>query len=371
MRLVYMLLMFVTYESFAQKVLTNECNSYRLKDRFDVEMIGFPFIDRQQTNLLIDISALNTRQQKQTLSFYPVHEEQIMQVLGSERTYFVSNDSLLLRMGEENNLCRLVAEIPEKWLVLPMNSSDVLTGYYSLVGHYCHRQALRKSGSYQTMWRGEDRLLLENGDTLFHVHRLQTDKEYFFQTLPIDTLQKDLSVFTTDSVRTHFLSAKNNYTETIFRWYADGYRYPILESHAIYQKGHGSSPIKSYSIYCSPLAQVQIVDCDNENVRFRNQMSASSLGKDNLSAQKENLEYVVRQDKSSRTISILYEADNDGRIDFILANINGVVYKHVEKNVMHGAHETETFSCVGLPMGEYAIYIEWGRYKYCEKFFVK
>lgn len=289
MRLVYMLLMFVTYESFAQKVLTNECNSYRLKDRFDVEMIGFPFIDRQQTNLLIDISALNTRQQKQTLSFYPVHEEQIMQVLGSERTYFVSNDSLLLRMGEENNLCRLVAEIPEKWLVLPMNSSDVLTGYYSLVGHYCHRQALRKCGRYHTMWRGEDRLLLENGDTLFHVHRLQTDKEYFFQTLPIDTLQKDLPVFTTDSVRTHFLSAKNNYTETIFRWYADG--------------------------------------------------------------------YLVRQDKSSRTISILYEADNDGRIDFILANINGVVYKHVEKNVMHGAHETETFSCVGLPMGEYAIYI--------------
>lgn len=89
---------------------------------------------------------------------------------------------------------------------------------------------------YQTCWTGVDKLLLENGDTLKDLSRLQTKRDFAIQTFPIDTLSKSLPAYTTDSVFQHLASTTQRFEELVVRWYAKGYRYPVLETYALYKK---------------------------------------------------------------------------------------------------------------------------------------
>lgn len=238
MRFIYLLLMLVPLQIRGQMSLTELCNSCRAEDKLSTEMLGFLRLDYQQSHLLIDLHDLRKEKREDAIAFYcvPGSERKIMQVMASKRTFLTQNDSLLEISGEECNLYKLKYDMPERWLSFPMDASCQLKGNFSSTGHYCHRIALRKFGNYHTCWTGVDKLLLENGDTLKDLSRLQTKRDFAIQTFPIDTLSKSLPAYTTDSVILHLASASQRFEELVVRWYAKGYRYPVLETYALYKK---------------------------------------------------------------------------------------------------------------------------------------
>lgn len=112
-------------------------------------------------------------------------------------------------------------------------SQDSIYGLFNGIGIYCKRLPYRKFGDYQTKIVGYDQIVF-NGDTLNDVSRLLTSRRYVIKYLSQDTLYSNtLPQFTTDSILYNLHSTESFVTEIELRWYAKGYRYPILEHYTL------------------------------------------------------------------------------------------------------------------------------------------
>ena len=370
MRFIYLLLLLVPLQIRGQMSLTKSCNSFRSEDILSMEMLGFLCLDYQLSHLLIDLHDLRKAKREGTITFYGVlgYDQKIMQVMANKRTFLAQNDSLLAISGEECNLYELEYDLPERWLSFPMDASCQLNGNFSSTGHYCHRIALRKFGNYQTSWTGKDKLLLENGDTLKDLSRLQTKRDFAIQTFPIDTLSKYLPAYTTDSVIHHLASASQRFEELIIRWYAKGYRYPVLEAYALYKKKGKGIPLKSYTLYVPPRVQELLTDSENESLRIKEdvtQQGNSNQVKD------ETLTYQDVQDRETHTVIVKYKMEEDGKLDLTLASATGIVFRRAEVNDCANMEGQKRLSYEGLPPGEYVVFIGWKGNQFCEKISVR
>ena len=333
-------------------------------------MLGFLRLDYQQSHLLIDLHNLRKEDREDAIAFYcvPGSDREIMQVMANKRTFLAQNDSLLEISGEECNLYKLKYDMPERWLSFPMATSCQLNGYFSSTGHYCHRIALRKFGNYQTCWTGVDKLLLESGDTLKNLSRLQTKRDFAIQTFPIDTLGKSLPAYTTDSVFQHLASATQRFEELVVRWYAKGYRYPVLETYALYKKNAKGSPLQSYTSYVSPDSQELLSDSENERLRIKEDFVQQG---NPIQVKGETLDYQVVQNREAHTVTVKYKMEEDGKLSLILASATGIVFRRAEVDGCANMEGQKNLSYAGLPPGEYVIFIGWNGNQFCEKISVR
>lgn len=370
MKHLFIFIFLIPIQVIGQTLLTKANNAYRIGDLLSVETMEFLNLDYQQEHLLIDLGNIQSERQNDKISFYGVEDSKpkIIQIADGKRTYFFEEGNLLAISGEECNLYKLEYDLPERWLSFPMDASCQLNGNFSSTGHYCHRIALRKFGNYQTSWTGKDKLLLENGDTLKDLSRLQTKRDFAIQTFPIDTLSKSLPAYTTDSVIHHLASASQRFEELIIRWYAKGYRYPVLEAYALYKKNGKGIPLKSYTLYVPPRVQELLTDSENESLRIKEdvtQQGNSNQVKD------ETLTYQVVQDRETHTVIVKYKMEEDGKLDLTLASATGIVFRRAEVNDCANMEGQKRLSYAGLPPGEYVVFIGWKGNQFCEKISVR
>lgn len=89
---------------------------------------------------------------------------------------------------------------------------------------------MRRYGTYKTKADALGKLVLPQGDTLRNVIRLHTERHVGTIIVPIDTMQYRIPAFTVDSIVRHLAPDTAKVREDEYRWYAEGYRYPILEA---------------------------------------------------------------------------------------------------------------------------------------------
>lgn len=298
---------------------------------------------------------------------YTTKTDTLMVVERGNRTYYRQNKEKISIIGSENYMELMSYDMPETWLQFPMQKGDSISGYFNGTGKYCDRLFIRRFGTYMTKADAEGKLVLPSGDTLRNVIRLHTERWVGTVAAPIDTMKCKIPAFTVDSIITHLAPDTAKVREDVYRWYADGYRYPILESKAVSYLG---KTLSEEMYFCPPEMQEQLAfDEENKKTRARlekeNDNGNGGSGKGNNSPK--GFKYHISQDKGSGTVTVSYSSDADIRVDALLASSQGYVYRRASQS--DGSEITLSYR--GLPRGQYIIHITAGKEKFAEKFHVR
>ena len=302
---------------------------------------------------------------------YTTETDTLMAVDRGSRTYYREARDGLDIIGTENYMELMSYDMPETWLKFPMQVGDSVSGYFNATGSYCDRFFMRRYGTYMTKADALGKLVLPQGDTLRNVIRLHTERYVGTIIVPIDTMQYRIPAFTVDSIVRHLAPDTAKVREDEYRWYAEGYRYPILEAKTT---SYCDSMMTAEMYYCPPDMQRDLsLDEENEAVRARlaEEEQARLWGTDsdepaNSRGNDSGFRYDISQDDGSGQININYAADHDVKVVALVANSQGYVYKRAAQDCPAGSGQIP-IDCAGLRKGQYIIYINADGDKYAEK----
>ena len=267
----------------------------------------------------------------------------------------------------QDYLSRVSYDMPEEWLRFPMKQGDSISGHFNSTGMYCDRLFMRRFGTYKTKADSVGKLILPKGDTLHSVMRLHTERYVSCVYGDKDTLQKEVPKFTVDSIVKHMAADSLMLREDVYRWYAAGYRYPILEARITSMK---DKPIEQLLFYCIPEEQEKLASNDvNKEIRDAVARAARERNAESpKSRSADNFRYEISQNDNGLTIR--YQAEGRSKIVALLASNQGYVYQRREKNDAIGSGSID-ISTNGLRRGQYVIYINVDGKGYAEKVNVK
>ena len=268
-RLLFMLSMLLSVMSvLAQTIGWKNC--YRENDQLSGRQLVCPQFTMTGSGLVWDISQrVETSDEDYIVEYTAAGDENVVLTAVTEQDtrylYQMKGDSLL-NCGFENHTTLMSYDLPEAYLHFPMQYGDSIEGYFHGVGRYCDRLGMRHYGRYKTKAGGMGDLVVAEGDTLKNVICLHTERLMSAEMMPIELLDS-LVAYTQDSIDQHMFADTTLIRMDICRWYAEGYRYPVLETR-MRRDGGGEQVLSEATYYFPPSAQTTISnDPDNEEVR--------------------------------------------------------------------------------------------------------
>lgn len=263
------MLLLVLLSGVMQAQVIDYQNTYRVNDLLEEKQITFPVLSDNTENVVWDISDMTVENER-----YQVENESptetISPVVGVKEQdtrylYELRGDSLLLT-GFENHLTLMEYDKREAYLHFPMVLGDSIMGQFHGIGKYCDRLGLRSYGTYKTKADATGCLVLAEGDTLRHVLRLHTERLLTTEVFPIEQLDSLLS-YSSDSIISHIAADTAQIRMDIYRWYAEGYRYPVLETRRRSDRT-GENILSALAYYYAPSEQAALSnDPENEQKR--------------------------------------------------------------------------------------------------------
>ena len=303
---------------------------------------------------------------------YSTETDTLVAVERGDRTYYSQDRNTVDIIGSENFMELISYDMPERWLQFPMQVGDSVCGFFNGSGPYCERFFIRRYGTYKTKADAAGTLVLPKGDSLRNVIRLHTERYVGTITVPIDTMEKKIPAFTVDSIIRHLAPDTAKVREDIYRWYAEGYRYPILEAKSL---SFCDSLLTEEMYYCPPDMQRTLAyDEDNKQIRTRlaeeerARWLASSPDEDSnpKSRGKNGFTYNLPQDDNSDLVTINYSTDHATKMTALVTNALGYVYRRTDQSCAVGNGQA-TIDCSGLRRGQYILYINVDGEQYAEK----
>jgi hypothetical protein len=218
----------------AQHTLQSDLNQFRADDMLIKQQVSYKDPGRTGENVLWNFSQLSVVNDAYEL-FYSAGRDSV--VIGTEHltrySYTLSNDSLLL-LGFRNPTTQMRNKQAELLLKFPVNFGDSIKNYYYSHGKHGNRLELDDMGTIATSADAYGMMVLPNQDTLKHVLRTHTVKYIAKDTKPIsgEFQQKENEQYyiSPDSIDYRLASDTVIFVTETFRWYEQGYRYPVFET---------------------------------------------------------------------------------------------------------------------------------------------
>lgn len=354
--------------------LNNRYRSYDVLEKKQVSVKGFDLNSKNGIWSLEDAELSEGTYNAE----YSTESDTLIAVERGDRTYFSQDRGTVSIIGSENFMELISYNIPETWLRFPMQLGDSVCGYFNGSGPYCERFFMRRYGTYKTKADAAGTLVLPKGDSLRNVIRLHTERYVGTITVPIDTMEKKVPVFTVDSIVRLLVPDTAKVREDVYRWYAEGYRYPILEAKTL---SYCDSMLTEEMYYCPPEIQEQLpLDEENKQTRARlaeeeqarwQMPSPSPLPDDPTNRRgNEHFRYDITQPDGSDQVTIHYDTDHDTRVTALISNGLGYVYRRADETCPAGSGQL-SLSSAGLRKGQYIIYINVDGNQFAEKVNVK
>lgn len=293
---------------------------------------------------------------KSSSTEYTAEADTMMMVERSNRTYFHLENGLVSIIGSENAQELISYDMPETWLKFPMQMGDSTSGYFNGTGKYCDHLFIRCFGTYLTKADAVGKLVLPSGDTLRNVIRLHTERYVGTIVTPIDTIKTDIPVFTVDSIATHLIPDSAKVREDIYRWYAAGYRYPILEATTL---SFGNTALSQEIYYFAPEMQEQLA-LDEENKRIRKQTEEQQdTWNQGGNGSKTPQSPISISDVAvhGQTARVTFDLTEDADIKGLVCTISGMVLRQQSQHFGANTNCQMELDCSGLRKGEYVLYL--------------
>ena len=280
--------------------------------------------------------------------------------------YLVNEDGAYL-LARRTTTSQMAYDIPEQVQRFSMHYGDSIMGIYGGTGSYGDKLFVREYGNYVTRMDATGNIILPDGDTLRHVSRQTTDRWVYADIALADSLQMvygdSIPVYTEDSIRYNIATDVPMQRVREERWYAAGYRYPILETIEC-RNATDDQLVSKATLYYPPSAQENQLAYDEENQMIRNLIARGEYQKEGDTGSDSNTEsiihYTFSQNQEAGTVTISYSLDATATVRFVLASAMGMVYQTVEQTNAEGAGYSVTLNYNGLPRGQYIVYISAG-----------
>lgn len=296
---------------------------------------------------------------KLKLEFVSEGEDSLSYIVGRTKYKICINGDTIKALGFENNLSNIDFSESEILLITGMSHGDSHFGVFSGCGSYADMRKHEMRGRYALSSDAQGALITLDGDTIPNVFRLTSERRSKSFYTSGDSLSENQQV---DSVQLRLMTSY---------LYAEGYRYPLLLSRTLYLN---SDSILFHKAYCTPLAIFDdISDYENEELRavLSQQINEEYCQSNpNSNGREKTIEYTFVQDKSSRTVTINYSALSPTKVEFVLCDINGIVYGCVFRQCNSGESYSITFDYGELPnVASYGVNIKTETEFYSEKFY--
>lgn len=346
---------------FAQPALTGALNSPRPGDRIVKQQIVYLEPGASGNDAVWDFSRQEAVNADYELKYSRYGDTDT--IVGTEQRtlhyYKLSGDSLLLH-GYENPTNLINYHNPEVLLIFPLAYGDSFTGYASSAGLYDNFSRLYVHGKSTVSVDACGTLILPEGDTLRDVLRVYThrrsiacpvkaDKDTLSEVLPADSIEYRIA---TDSVR---------WESETWRWYAGGYRYPVVESIRTSNYLHNQPvQVASTSFYYPPQEQYYDLASDPLNQQLRDRKQESEDDKSDQSSHKGNTEDILRYNyyvDTGNTLYLSYDLREQGEVWIALYDLQGRQLSSLRKETLAAGGYREQLSLTNLPGNEYLLQI--------------
>ena len=284
---------------------------------------------------------------------------------------YLTNEDGAYLLARRTTTSQMAYDIPEQVQCFSMHYGDSIMGIYGGTGSYGDKLFVREYGSYHTKMDATGCIILPDGDTLRHVSRVVTDRLVYAEVALSDSMQMvygdSIPVYTEDSIRCHIATDVPMQRVREERWYAAGYRYPILER-VVCRAASDGNIISRSVLYYPPSAQEAQLPYDEENEAIRNLIARgeyhdeidSDANAPDRSEAEPVIHYTLIQNAEARTVTISYDLDASATVRCVLADSKGVVYRTAEQTNAAGTGYSLPLSYSGLPHGQYVVYISAG-----------
>lgn len=368
-KIVFLILSFTFCLNISGQQINQSNNRYRGNDVLEKKQVKVQGFDLNSKKGVWSLEEAELSEESYNAE-YTTGTDTLMAVERGNRMFYSQDCGAISVIGSENFMELMSYDMPETWIKFPMQVGDSVSGYFNATGSYCDRFFMRRYGTYMTKADALGKLVLPQGDTLRNVIRLHTERYVGTITVPIDTMQYRIPAFTIDSIVRHLSPDTAKVREDEYRWYAEGYRYPILEAKTT---SYCDSMMTAEMYYCAPDMQRTLAyDEENEAIRARlaEEEQARLWGSESAEPANSRGEggfwYDLSQDDSNGRVNINYSADHDVSIVALVANSQGYVYKRAEQDCPAGSGQIP-LDCTSLRKGQYIIYINADGDKYAEK----
>ena len=359
--------------------LSTDCNQLRGGDRLMKRMVTACEPGENGVQRVWDFGGLELRDANYELKYVLQGTDTVIGTEHCTMYYYRTSGDSLFCLGYENPTTFIAYQKPELLLVFPVFQGRVVTDYFDGMGNYCERLEVWLRGKSTVTADASGVLILPGGDTLRKVLRTYTHKCIYQGMIPKvaiqDSLQIDTIPFVLDRDSIENLLTKESIrleTET-WRWYADGYRYPVFETvkSTVYKFGNAHEHFTASFVYL-PEEQYYDLPYDTDN-----------QGRRDLASDERKWEPIDKNDRNERdnaAINYNFRIENDGNIYFnyrlkqsgevwlILYDLQGqqlTATQHANQTV---GDYIEKIPMKSYPKGEYLLRIAVGKEVYGEKF---
>ena len=343
-------------------------NNFRIGDKNQKECVSISTTDNNGKTLWKVHPISNNDDICQKIFFAPNSTYDVSYSELSQLHHFSIDNGSLLLMRSENNQMSIDYDLSE--IVIPQSFSygDCISGLFHGTGTYCDKLRVLTCGQYSLSADALGDLLTLENDTIHNVMRISTTRLRYTEFMPFNIQPSVYGIFTNDSIRMCLAKDSMTVEENYCRWYANGYRYPILEQYKIF---NGNNIICDYILYNSADKQ-ELLDTDEVNIELRNTLNTRPITEkliDNDGETSKHINYQCGMNGSNIIIDFSLRDDND--VSFILCNSQGITFKSLNSHYSSSETYHVNIDCGGLPRGQYVLYIIVAGEQSIEKFNIK
>lgn len=295
--------------------------------------------------------------------------------------YYDSQNDTVTLAGFESRLWQVYYHTPEVWLpATNLNFGSGITGIIRGRGVYSDRLRYSIAGTYTLTADARGTLIMPEGDTIRNVLRVHTQRKILHRYFTMDSTLCDITLCDiTDTELAQASSTGDILIHDTRRWYAPGYRYPVLETQTL-SKPIATTPLSHQACYTT-VNELEQLPSDPDNQELR-ELARQSIEKyhdsnndinnptDNKTNGGEDIRYQFSQNRGDRSVSVDYTVSQPSDVEFILADVTGIVYSTDTHHCAPDEEYTVTIPYGHLPhSGPYVLYICTDSNRYAEKFY--
>lgn len=360
----------------AQVASTEHCHCYRISDKITVVPIYNVTIGDKGENVVWDFSRISADEQSQDIELSSDYESDstIAKVIGNTRYYYCQDSCAIRCTGYENSTVRVEYDWPTVAVPFPIAYGNKQEGVFHGIGMYSETLMMRLCGTYSADVDAIGTLFLPDGEKLDNVRRIHiTNKTCAMPYTWISTRKELLKYvnetlpFNSDRISAHINDGTDSVSEEdTYLWYADGYRYPIVETH-IYVNDRK----RSRTLYCPPSEQRKMYDSENEAIRA-NVRKGSNSEDDNANENSDgqygdSIEFPYRIKQIGNAVTVYFNEKPSVQTACLLSSSSGVIYRRA----VVSDSETVMLDCCGLIPGDYIIKMSIGEKEFSSVFHYK
>lgn len=336
-----------SFPILAQPVLERSCNMFRDGDRLVKVQVEYKSPEKTGSNQFWDFGKQKFVNEHYKLSYSGTDSLFVGREHRTLYKYMLRNDSLF-SLGFENPTTLMDYQKPELQMVFPFHYQDKGRGAYSGTGEYCGRLKLTSQGETEFVADAYGMIVLPSGDTLNNVLR-------------VHSVKKIAGLITLESGDSLDMQVDT------YRWYADGYRYPVFETvESKYMKEQKMMKHFATAFYYTPAEQYYGLDNDEDNLekRERNSMTDNFFSGKNkkregpeLEDPQQTVDYRILINDDNSSISLNYTLWETSRILIMLSDIQGRNWMNSPVQVQEIGSYSLNIPLDTYPRGEYMLQI--------------